>query len=90
MENKWHIIRARGYVSVKSTNDDETYSTTVYGTMGDVLLLAISCLRALHDKADWDTLPVIQALRDEVTRQALRDEVTTRQVSADSSARAEK
>lgn len=90
MENKWHIIRARGYVSVKSTNDDETDKTTVYGTMGDVLLLAISCLRALHDKGDWDTLPIIQALRDEVTRQTLRNAVTTRQVSADSSVEEEK
>lgn len=80
MDNKWHIIRARGYVSIKSTNDDETYNTTVYGTMGDVFLLVISCLRTLHDKAGWDTLPVIQALRDEVARQA----------SADSSAEAKK
>lgn len=80
MSNKWHIIRARGYVSVKSTNDDETYNTTVYGTVGDVARIAVTCLRTLHDKADWDTLPVIQALRDEVARQA----------SADSSAGEEK
>lgn len=90
MENKWHIIRARGYVSIKSTNEDETYNTTVYGTMDDVFLLVISCLRALHDKGEWNTLPIIQALRDEVTRQALRDAITTRQVSADSSAEAKK
>lgn len=90
MGNKWHIIRARGYVSIKSTNDDETDKTTVYGTMEDVTLLAMTCLRALHDKGEWNTLPIIQALRDEIARKALRDAVTTRQVSADSSARAEK
>lgn len=80
MSNKWHIIRARGYVSVKSTNDEEVDKTTVYGTVSDVAKIAASCLRALHDKGGWDTLPVIQALRDEVARQA----------SADSSAEAKK
>lgn len=90
MSNKWHIIRARGYVSIKSTNDDETDKTTVYGTMEDVTLLAMTCLRALHDKGEWNTLPIIQALRDEVTRQTLRNAVTTRQVSADSSVEEEK
>lgn len=89
MENKWHIIRARGYVSIKSTNDGKKDITTVYGTMDDVTLLAMTCLRALHDKSDWDTLPIIQALRDEVARQVLRDAVT-RQASADSSAGEEK
>lgn len=89
MKDKWHIIQARGYVSVKSTNDDETYKTSVYGTMGDMVLLTVTCLRALHDKGGWDTQPVIQALRDEVARKELRDEVA-RQASADSSARAEK
>lgn len=76
MENKWHIIRARGYVSIKSTNDGKKDITTVYGTMDDVALIAMICLRALHDKSDWDTLPIIQALRDEVARQVLRDAVT--------------
>lgn len=90
MDNKWHIIRARGYVSIKSTNDDETVNSTVYGTMEDVTLLAMTCLRALHDKGEWNTLPIIQALRDEVARQALRDAVTTGKVSADSSAEAKK
>ena len=90
MDNKWHIIRARGYVSVKSTNDEEVDKTTVYGTMNDVALLAMTCLRAMHDKGDWNTLPIIQALRDEVARKALRDAVTTRQVSTDSSAGEEK
>lgn len=90
MENKWHIIRARGYVSIKSTNDGKKDITTGYGTMEDVTLLAMTCLRALHDKGEWNTLPIIQALRDEIARKALRDAVTTRQVSADSSARAEK
>lgn len=90
MSNKWHIISARGYVSIKSTNDDETVNSTVYGTMEDVTLLAMTCLRALHDKGEWNTLPIIQALRDEVTRQALRDAVTTGKVSADSSAEAKK
>ena len=89
MDNKWHIIRARGYVSVKSTNDEEVDKTTVYGTMNDVALLAMTCLRAMHDKGDWNTLPIIQALRDEVARKALRDEVA-RQASADISAGAEK
>lgn len=90
MDNKWHIIRARGYVSVKSTNDDKKDITTVYGKMNDVALIAMICLRALHDKDDWDTLPIIQAMRDEVARKALRDAVTTRQVSTDSSAGEEK
>lgn len=90
MSNKWHIIRARGYVSVKSTNDEEVDKTTVYGTVDDVTLLAMTCLRALHDKSGWDTLPMIQELRDAATRQVLRDAVTTRQVSADSSAGEEK
>lgn len=73
MENKWHIIRARGYVSIKSTNDEEVDKTTVYGTVSDVARIAASCLRALHDKGGWDTLPIIQALRDELVRQASDD-----------------
>lgn len=90
MSNKWHIIRARGYVSVKSTNDDKVDKTRVYGTESDVAKIAASCLRALHDKGGWDTLHIIQALRDEVARQTLRDVVTTRQVSGDSSVEEEK
>lgn len=80
MDNKWHIIRARGYVAVRDGKEDGEEQTTVRGRVGDIARITFACLRALHDKAGWDTMPVIQALRDEVARQA----------SADISARAEK
>lgn len=80
MSNKWHIIRARGYAAIQDGKEDGEERTAVRGQVDDIVRITFACLRALHDKAGWDTLPVIQALRDEVARQ----------VSADSSARAEK
>lgn len=80
MGNKWHIIRARGYAAIRDGKEDGEECKTVRGQVIDIVRITCACLRALHDKAGWDTLPVIQALRDEVTRKA----------SADISERAEK
>lgn len=80
MSNKWHIIRARGYAAIRDEKEDGEECTAVRGPVIDIVRITLACLRALHDKAGWDTLPVIQALRDEVTRQ----------ISADSSAEEEK
>lgn len=73
MENKWHIIRARSYAAVRDGKEDGEECTTIRGQVVDIVRITVACLRALHDKADWDTLPVIQALRDEVARQAYAD-----------------
>lgn len=73
MENKWHIIRARGYVAIRDGKEDGEERTTIRGQAIDIVRITLTCLRALHDKVGWDTLPVIQALRDEVARQASAD-----------------
>lgn len=73
MSNKWHIIRARSYAAVRDGKEDGEACTAVRGQADDIVRITLACLRALHDKADWDTLPVIQALRDEVARQASAD-----------------
>lgn len=70
MSNKWHIISARGYAAIQDGKEDGEERTAVRGQVIDIVRITLACLRALHDKAGWDTLPVIQALRDEVARQA--------------------
>lgn len=80
MSNKWHIIRARGYAAIRDGKEDGEECTTIRGQAIDIVRITCACLRTLHDKAGLDTLPFIQALRDEVARQA----------SAEISARAEK